>query len=147
MDQELRYENTCPYIDSEERDIKHIIYIELEGVIKAFLEHLSLTYDGDLGDIIEPFHQSLLSDITSYGEEIRKLNEDMREAANDQLLEGVGEIDELEEDLENKNNEIKALESQIGDKDDEINRLQEELTDKIDENQRLEDEVSELNNL
>lgn len=124
MSFDFRY--TCPEID------KNITYMtsDLQSVIKAMLDDV-LEQIEESGGISEDTKKGIIKDYTEDGvnivkssfEEVRSLNEDMRDAANKQINDLIDLINEKDSEIEYLKQEVKELQQIVEDYEDKIDIL------------------------
>lgn len=110
----LDYPYTCPQIDR--------VISGIEEEIEEWFEYITEYVKEDDRDNIPNWVKRVSDDVVAHVEDIRKINSDMRDAADKQIKTLQEEIEDLEDDLENKGSTIEALE-------DRIDRLEETISD------------------
>lgn len=93
----LDYTYTCPSLDSEISDAKGTIEAHFTDMLIE-LNPLTeqLTHTPELREWIKTTTEALYSDLEPIFENCRKINEDIREAADTQIAECVSELEEAE---------------------------------------------------
>ena len=103
----LDYDYTCPDIDKNINELKDIFKESIKELLIRFRDE---KFDNeDVDEISEDCASDLYSDFEDYFENVRKTNEDLRNAANDQIYTLKGSIETLEYEIEEKENEIETL--------------------------------------
>ena len=104
----LDFEYTCPVINQGIDNVKEVLYFE----IKSLLEEINgkKLIKEDLENISKDFKDTLYSEIEYIFEDVRKVNEEMRTAANSQLDDMEGKNEDLKSEIEDLERSIKDLE-------------------------------------
>jgi chromosome segregation ATPase len=114
----LDYDYTCPDIDKNINELKDIFKESIKEILIRFRDE---KFDNEeVNQISEDCALDLYSDFEDYFENVRKTNEDLRNAANDQIDTLKASIETLEYEIEEKEKEIETLNYNIGQLESEI---------------------------
>ena len=124
------YSNTCPLIDGQLHAIELLLYDHLKNMLEDLCPELP---EAELLKNVEGWRDYIYADIEPHIEQVRKINADMRAAADEQITSLAEDLDYAQAEIADKTKEVEILDREVLSWKEDYEQLESEFKELQDE--------------